>query len=141
MKRTISLVILLVVAATLAAQPVSKGDKGKPESSSKIYAVLGKNIRKGKHTKEEILSNPVINLKGVKKGEKGAQWSVNSFKVVFISNGVEEPPILCQGNTFSEKAKASLQNMSPGTVVYFMEIRASSEKGTRLLDEFYFRIK
>lgn len=140
MKRTISLIILLAVASVLVAQPVSKSGKEKSEKATKMYVVLGKNIRDGKFTKEEILSDPVLHIK--KAGsKKDAQWSVTSFKVIIVQNGMEEPPFVCQGNRMSEKAIKYIENATPRTVVYFADIRVSSKEDSRLLDDFAIRIK
>ena len=140
MKRTISLIILLAVATVLVAQPVSQSNKGKPEKASKMYVVLGKNIRDGKHTKEKILSDPAIYIKkaGAKKDVK---WSIVSFRVCFVYKGMEEPPILCQGNTMNERVKKRIEDSAPGLIIYFADVKVSSEEGTRMLDEFFIRVK
>lgn len=141
MKRTISLIILLVLAATLAAQPASPKQDGNSEKASKVYAVLGKNIRDGKHSAKQILTNPVINVRTEKKSKTDVQWKVNSFGMIVIVKGMEEPPIYCKGNTLSDKAKEKIEKLPSGATIFFVNIKASSKEGTRQLDEFGIHVK
>ncbi len=141
MKRTISLIMLLVFAATLVAQSDSPKQDGNTDNASKIYAVLGKNIRDGKYSAKQILSNPVINVRTEKKIKTNVQWTVNSFNMIVIVRGLEEAPIYCKGNTLSDKAKEIIEHLPSGALIFFTGIKASSVEGTRQLDEFSVRIK
>ena len=69
------------------------------------------------------------------------KWSVNSFRVIIVSKGMEEPAIVCQGGSLSDKAKSAIQKASSNTVIYFSDIKVSSEAGSRTLDEFSVRIR
>ena len=69
------------------------------------------------------------------------KWSVNSCRLIIVSKGMEEPAIVCQGGALNEKAKSAIQKASANTVVYFSDIKVSSEAGSRTLDEFSVRIR
>lgn len=104
-------------------------------------AVLGANIRGGKRAKAEILANPVVRATMGDDFVYDLKWSVNSYRVIIVSKGMEEPAIVCQGGALSEKAKSAIQKASANTVVYFSDIKVSSEAGPRTLDEFSIRIR
>ncbi len=104
-------------------------------------AVLGANIRGGKRAKAEILANPMVRATMGDDFVYDLKWSVNSFRVIIVSKGMEEPAIVCQGGGLSEKAKSAIQKASANTVVYFSDIKVSSEAGSRTLDEFSVRIR
>ena len=103
--------------------------------------VLGANIRGGKRSKAELLANPVIRATMGDDFVYDLKWNVNSYRVVIVSKGMEEPAIVCQGGALSDKAKAAIQKASSNTVIYFSDIKVSSEAGSRTLDEFSVRIK
>lgn len=103
--------------------------------------VLGANIRGGKHSKDEILTNPTIRAAMDDDFVYDLKWSVNSFRVIIVSKGVEEPAIVCQGNALNDQAKKAIQKAPSNTVVYFTDIKASSVFGTRVLEEFSVWIK
>ena len=69
------------------------------------------------------------------------KWNVNSYRVIIINKGIEEPAIVCQGAALSDKAKAAIQKASSNASIYFSDIKVSSEAGTRTLDEFSVRIR
>ena len=54
---------------------------------------------------------------------------------------MEDPAMACQGGALSEAVKAKLQKSPANTVIYFTDIKASSEAGPRTLDEFSVRIR
>ena len=104
-------------------------------------AVLGAGIRGGKRAKAELLANPVIRATMGDDFVYDLKWSVNSFRVQLVVKGMDEPAIACQGGALSDKAKSAIQKAPAGTVVYFMDIKVSSEAGSRTLDEFSVRIR
>ncbi|MEG2070618.1 MAG: gliding motility protein GldM [Bacteroidales bacterium] len=104
-------------------------------------ATIGANIKGGKRTKQEILANPYVRATMGEDFVYDLKWNVNSFRVVFVSKGYEDPPIACAGGTFSESVKAKIQRASSNTVIYFTDIKATSEAGSRTLDEISVRIK
>ena len=104
-------------------------------------AVLGAGIRGGKRAKAEVLANPLIRATMGEDFVYDLKWSVNSFRVQLVVKGIDEPAIACQGGALSEKAKSAIQKAPAGTVVYFTDIKVSSEAGSRTLDEFSVRIR
>jgi len=103
--------------------------------------VLGAGIRGGKRSKAELLANPIIRATMGDDFVYDLKWSVSSFRVILVSKGMEEPAIVCQGGSLSDKAKSAIQKAPANTVVYFSDIKVSSEAGPRTLDEFSVRIR
>ena len=134
------------VQATVAAK-VGESTKTLGQTTFRVKrvpdprAVLGANIRGGKRAKAEILANPVVRATMGDDFVYDLKWSVNSFRVIIVSKGMEEPAIVCQGGALSDKAKSAIQKASANTVVYFSDIKVSSEAGSRTLDEFSVRIR
>ena len=134
------------VTATVAAR-VGESTKTMGSTTFRVKrvpdprAVLGANIRGGKRAKAEILANPVVRATMGDDFVYDLKWSVNSFRVILVSKGMEEPAIVCQGGALSEKAKAAIQKASANTVIYFSDIKVSSEAGSRTLDEFSVRVR
>lgn len=104
-------------------------------------AVLGANIRGGKRAKAELLANPMMRAAMSEDFAYDLKWKVNSYRVIFVSKGMEDPAMACQGAVLSDAVKAKIQKSSANTVVYFTDIKVSSEAGTRTLDEFSVRIR
>ncbi|MBR6160449.1 MAG: gliding motility protein GldM [Bacteroidales bacterium] len=104
-------------------------------------AVLGANIRGGKHAKAELTANPVLRATMGEDFAYDLKWKVNSFRVIFVSKGMEDPAMVCQGGALSEAVKAKIQKSPANTVIYFSDIKVSSEAGSRTLDEFSVRIR
>jgi len=72
----------------------------------------------------------------------GLRWEVLSYKVTFIRNGTEEPPIAVQGPRFSEDVLNKIQNAPSGTIIEFSEIKIQSTAGIRnILNPIVVRIK
>jgi len=134
------------VTATVAAK-VGESTKTMGSTTFRVKrvpdprAVLGANIRGGKRAKAEILANPVIRATMGDDFVYDLKWSVNSYRVILVVKGMEEPAIVCQGGALSEKAKAAIQKASSNTVIYFSDIKVSSEAGSRTLDEFSVRVR
>lgn len=104
-------------------------------------AVLGANIRGGKRAKAELTANPVLRAVMGEDFAYDLKWKVNSFRVIFVSKGMEDPAIACQGGALSDAVKAKINKASSNTVIYFTDIKVSSEAGSRTLDEFSVRIR
>lgn len=104
-------------------------------------AVLGANIRGGKRAKAELTANPVLRATMGEDFAYDLKWKVNSFRVIFVSKGMEDPAMVCQGGALSEAVKAKIQKSPANTVIYFSDIKVSSEAGSRTLDEFSVRIR
>lgn len=104
-------------------------------------AVLGANIRGGKRAKAELMANPVIRATMGEDFAYDLKWKVNSFRVIFVSKGMEDPAMVCQGGALSDAVKAKIQKSSANTVIYFTDIKVSSEAGSRTLDEFSVRVR
>jgi len=134
------------VTATVAAK-VGESSKTMGSTTFRVKrvpdprAVLGANIRGGKRAKAEILANPVVRATMGDDFVYDLKWSVNSYRVILVVKGMEEPAIVCQGGALSEKAKAAIQKASANTVIYFSDIKVSSEAGSRTLDEFSVRVR
>ena len=103
--------------------------------------VLGAGIRGGKRSKAELLANPMIRATMGDDFVYDLKWNVNSYRVIIINKGIEEPAIVCQGAALSDKAKSAIQKASSNASIYFSDIKVSSEAGTRTLDEFSVRIR
>ena len=71
--------------------------------------MLGGGIRSGKRSKAEILANPLIRATMGDDFAYDLKWKVNSFQVIFVSKGMEDAPMTCQGGTLSEAVKAKIQ--------------------------------
>ncbi|MCQ2277191.1 MAG: gliding motility protein GldM [Bacteroidales bacterium] len=104
-------------------------------------AVLGANIRSGKHAKAELMANPVIRAAMNEDFAYDLKWKVNSFRVVFVSKGMEDPAMACQGAALSDAVKSKIQKSPANTVIYFEDIKVSSEAGSRTLDGFSVRVR
>lgn len=143
------------VPASLIGKKVTATVSAKVENSNKVLgstifrvkkvpnprAVLGANIRGGKRAKSELLANPLIRASMGEDFAYDLKWRVNSFRVIFVIKGYEDPPLACQGGVMSEAVKAKIQKATSNTVIYFTDIKVSSEAGTRTLDEFSVRIR
>ena len=92
---------------------------------------IGGNITGGKQAKDAILANPFISARMGVDFNYELKWTVNSYKVTFVKNGIEEAPITINGAGFSEQVKSKIQSASSGTIIEFSEIRISSIAGTR----------
>jgi hypothetical protein len=97
-------------------------------------ALIGNKVKGGKMKKTDLLANPFIFANMGVDFVYDLRWTVNSFTVTFIIRGIEDPPMTCSSNQFTEAVKSKLNSCSPGTVVYFSDIRVSSVAGTRTLN-------
>lgn len=91
-----------------------------------------------KVTKVQILEQPY--LKVVPEMNEPFKMEVTSFRVVFVTRGLEDPPILCQGNQLSEKVKDKIAKLPAGALMYIEDINAKSKACIRKLDEVSYKI-
>jgi gliding motility-associated protein GldM len=97
-------------------------------------AVLGGDFKGGKITKPVLLANPFIKADMGTDFVYDLRWTVNSFLVTFIIRGIEDPPITCNNRQFSDAIINKINSCSPGTVIYFSDIKASCVAGQRTLN-------
>ena len=104
-------------------------------------ATLGANIRGGKRSKGDLTANPFIRAAMGDDFAYDLKWTINSYQVIFIAKGYEEPPLTCTGANFSEAVKSKIAKSASGTTIIFTGIKASCEAGQRTLDEITVRLK
>ena len=92
---------------------------------------IGANILGGKQPKEILLANPLITARMSPDFNYELRWSVLSYKVLFVRNGVEDAPISVTGPHFPDQVKSRIQNAQSGTNIEFQDIRIQSIAGTR----------
>jgi hypothetical protein len=97
-------------------------------------AKIGNKYPGGKVQKADLLANPFIFANMGTDFVYDLKWTVNSFTVTFIIKGIEDAPMTCSSNQFTEAVKSKLNSCGSGTVVYFSDIKASSVAGTRTLN-------
>jgi len=96
--------------------------------------VLGGKFKGGKISKNELLANPFVFAKMGDDFAYDLRWTVNSYNVTFIIKGIEDAPIQSNNNQFSEAIKSKINSCSPGTVIYFSDIKISCVAGNRTLN-------
>ena len=92
---------------------------------------IGGTILGGKQPKDLLLANPLLIAKMSPDFNYELRWSILSYKVTFVKNGVEDPPISVTGPQFGEQVKSKIQSASAGTTIEFTDIRMQSIAGTR----------
>jgi gliding motility-associated protein GldM len=100
-----------------------------PDPEPKIGGLKG-----GKVAKAELLANPFVRADMGTDFVYDLVWAVNSYKVTFMSKGIEDAPMTCTGRQFSEAVKNKITASAPGTVIYFSDIKISSVAGNRDLN-------
>ena len=90
---------------------------------------IGKDMLGGKTSIEKLLSHPYLTATA----KDGVEWNVVSYRVTFVRNGEEDPPITVNGAEFTEQIKHSIQAVSPGTMMEFTNVRIQSSAGTKTL--------
>jgi len=86
---------------------------------------LGK-IKGGRITKQELLANPFVLATLGEDFVYDLKWNVVSYQVVFVVKGIEDAPIPCTDRNFSTAVINKINNSSPGTTIWFQNIKASS---------------
>ncbi len=92
---------------------------------------LGANISGGRQPKEAILGNPLVTARMDPDFNYELRWSVLSYRVTFVRNGVEDAPVTVTGPYFTDQIKSRVQSAPSGTVIEISEIRIQSIAGTR----------
>ena len=88
-----------------------------------ITIAVGTDILGGGQTKEILLANPFLSAT--------TPWEIVSYRVVFVNNGVESPPINVQGANFPEEVISKIKSAPSGTMLEFLDIIVSSAAGIR----------
>ena len=94
---------------------------------------LGANILGGRQPKEIILANPLITARMSPDFNYELRWSIVSYRVTFVRNGVEESPIAVQGPHFPDRVKSMIQSAPSGTNMEITEIKISSIAGQKVV--------
>jgi gliding motility-associated protein GldM len=96
---------------------------------------IGGTILGGKQPKDLILANPLLIAKMSPDFNYELRWSIVSYRVTFVRNGVEDPPISITGPHFGAQVTSKIQAASAGTIIEFSDIRISSIAGTKNVPE------
>jgi len=102
---------------------------------------VGGNYTGGKVAKGDLAANPFLSATMSQDFAYDLKWSITSYQVTFIVRGMEEAPITVQGGAFSEALKTKIRNATPGTIIFFQGIRATSPAGSRTLPDIGIRIR
>ena len=104
-------------------------------------AKVGGNFSGGRVSKSDLAANPFVNARMPSDFAYDLTWSIASYQVTFIKGGMEEAPMTIQGGAFSEALKNKIRNATPGTIILFQGIRATSLAGPRTLTDITLRIR
>jgi gliding motility-associated protein GldM len=102
---------------------------------------IGGNIYGGKRSKQELLANPFLSARMGEDFAYDLRWTINSYRVTFVTKGIEDPPIACAGGGFSDAVKTKINNAGSNTIIQFTDIRATSIAGQRTLRDLMVRIR
>ena len=138
-----------LVGSTIAATVISEQNGNKKALSSTVFNVKQlpdpivtiANIKGGKWSKGDILADPIVRAVMDDSFAYDLTWTVNSFRVIIVTKGMEEPAVVCQGNTLSEEAQTRIQKSSANTVVFISAISVSCGDVTKELNGIDFRIR
>ena len=114
--------------------------KMQDQQSPVVLAYLGADIRGGQVSKNEVIANPFIRAAVKDPSSSDLRWKVQSYRVIFIYQGIEEPPMACTGSSFSEEVKKKILQAESGTIIVFQNIKVKSEAGEQTLDEIVIRL-
>jgi len=92
---------------------------------------VGGNISSGKHAKDAILANAFVSARMGADFNYELKWTILSYKVTFVKNGIEEAPITVNAAPFTDQVRSKIQSASSGTIVEFSEIKIQSIAGQR----------
>jgi gliding motility-associated protein GldM len=92
---------------------------------------LGANILGGRQPKEIILANPLVTARMSPDFNYELRWSILSYKMTFVVNGVEDPPVNITGPHFTDQVKARIRSAAVGTLIEISDVRIQSIAGTR----------
>ena len=105
-----------------------------------VLAYVGASIRGGQVSKNKVIANPFIRAAVKDPSSSDLHWKVQSYRVIFIYQGIEEPPMACTGSSFSEEVMKKILQAESGTIIVFQNIKVKSEAGERTLDEIVIRL-
>jgi len=91
----------------------------------------GGNLSSGKYPKDQILANPFVAAKMGADFNYQLPWTVVSYTVTFVKNGVESAPIKVNGAPFGSQVESGIRSASSGTLVEFSDIVINSIAGRR----------
>ena len=116
-------------------------EKGKSQSMGKTTfrvktvpeptVYIGANILGGRQPKEILLANPLVTARMSPDFNYELRWSVLSYRILFVRNGVEDAPINVTGPHFPDQVKSRIQSAASGTNIEFQDIKIQSIAGTR----------
>jgi gliding motility-associated protein GldM len=92
---------------------------------------LGANILGGRQPKEIILANPLVTARMSPDFNYELRWSILSYKMTFVVNGVEEPSVNITGPHFSDQVKSRIRSAAVGTLIEITDVKIQSIAGTR----------
>ena len=95
----------------------------------------GGNLSTGKYAKDQILANPFVAAKMPPDFNYTLPWTVVSYKVTFVRNGVESAPITVNGAPFGSQVEGNIKSASAGTLVEFSDIVIKSIAGQRTIQK------
>jgi gliding motility-associated protein GldM len=139
-----------LIGKTVTASVTAKNDGGAKNMGNTVFRVkkvpdptsyLGANIWGGKRTKSELNANPFITARMGDDFVYNLKWTVQSYRVTFITKGIEGAPKVCSGGGFSADVKSAINTATTGTIIIFSDIKVSSIAGQRTLRDITIRIK
>jgi gliding motility-associated protein GldM len=92
---------------------------------------LGANISGGRQPKEVILANPLVTARMSPDFNYELRWNILSYRMTFVVNGVEDPPINITGPRFTDQVISKIRSAAIGTVIEISDVRIQSIAGTR----------
>jgi hypothetical protein len=96
--------------------------------------IVGGYLNGGSHPKDAILANPFVSAKWTPDFHIDARWTVLSYNVIFIINGIVEPTITVEGGLFSEQVLDKIKNAPSGTIITFSDFKIQSIAGYREIE-------
>jgi len=98
---------------------------------------IGAGITGGKQAKDIVLANPFLVAKMPPDFNYILPWTVVSYKVTFVKNGVEDAPITINGPQFSDQVKNKIQSATSGMIIEFSDIVIKSIAGQQNISKVY----
>jgi hypothetical protein len=127
--------ITITVNADIGGKQQAMGSKAfRVKRVPDPVAVLGGEFRGGKINKTDLLANPFVRANMGTDFAYDLTWTINSYKVTFITRGIEDAPMTNSGRLFSDAVKNKINASGTGTIIFFDDISATSVAGTRKLN-------
>jgi gliding motility-associated protein GldM len=105
--------------------------KAVPEPT--IY--LGASIQGGRQPRETILANPLVTARMSPDFNYELRWTVQSYQLTFIRNGVEEAPVTVTGPRFTEQITNKIRTAPAGTLIEITNIKIHSLAGQKSINK------